>query len=206
MTGRKMLPATELAVAGGVDDRHLIKSGQKPPRMAIQILTDARYMLMAADEAIRGIERMGPGYGGQVGCVLVGADGTVLSRSHNSVHEGTRMHAEELALANQECLYAATMYVTTEPCNGNPYHSRRHCCEQIADSGLHRVVLADLKGYYGGGAEYLLTRGVEVDWLRNDGLNTLCKLLKANAQAGGALSGKTLREIAAVRAGIYLYA
>ncbi len=59
--------------------------------MGVGILTDVHYMLASIDEAIFGMQR-NPLYGGQVGCVLVGKDGRIVSQAHNNHYGGVRMH------------------------------------------------------------------------------------------------------------------
>ena len=99
---------------------------------------------------------------------------------------GRRLHAEEIALgeAGDADLSDATMYVTMEPCNGNVHHSRQHCCEQIAGSGVGRVVMANRKMKYEGGADHLRENGVVMEKLDNDTINSICGMLVSDCNYG----------------------
>ena len=168
--------------------------------MELQILKDARYMLTAIDEAIFGVQEKGLAYGAQVGCVVVGRDGTIVSRAHNSYFDGIRRHAEEIAIAGAGKLSSgATLYVTIEPCNGNPYHKRRHCCEQIVGAGIERVVIGSQKRVYEGGADLMAGQGVAVELLENSNIKDLCTLLMANRESGAGLSERVVGKVLKTR-------
>ena len=119
-------------------------------------------MLRALDLA-----RRGPAHGPnpQVGCVLLGADGTVLAEGW---HEGAGTpHAEAAALhAAVEAgtrVDGATAVVTLEPCS---HHGRTPpCAVALAEAGIREVVfaVADPHPAGRGGAEYLRNHAVEVD-------------------------------------------
>jgi diaminohydroxyphosphoribosylaminopyrimidine deaminase / 5-amino-6-(5-phosphoribosylamino)uracil reductase len=102
----------------------------------------------------------------RVGCVIVGADGSVLGRGHTQrVGEA---HAEVMALrdaqAQQHDVQGATAYVTLEPCS----HQGRTgpCCDALIQAGLTRVVVAiqDPNPHVAGqGIARLRAAGVQVD-------------------------------------------
>jgi diaminohydroxyphosphoribosylaminopyrimidine deaminase/5-amino-6-(5-phosphoribosylamino)uracil reductase len=78
----------------------------------------------------------------RVGCVIVGADGTVLGRGHTQ--RAGEAHAEVMALRDAQAqphdIRGATAYVTLEPCS----HQGRTgpCCDALIHAGLARVVVA----------------------------------------------------------------
>jgi diaminohydroxyphosphoribosylaminopyrimidine deaminase/5-amino-6-(5-phosphoribosylamino)uracil reductase len=78
----------------------------------------------------------------RVGCVIVGADGTVLGSGHTQ--RAGEAHAEVMALRDAQAkshdVKGATAYVTLEPCS----HQGRTgpCCDALAAAGLARVVVA----------------------------------------------------------------
>ena len=78
----------------------------------------------------------------RVGCVLVGADGSVLGRGHTQ--RAGEAHAEVMALRDAQAqghdVQGATAYVTLEPCS----HQGRTgpCCDALASAGVARVVVA----------------------------------------------------------------
>ena len=80
-----------------------------------------------------------------VGAVIVGADGTELSRGYSREGGDPLVHAEESALgklpAGDPRLAGATIYSTLEPCSQRK--SRPCSCTQlIIASGIGRVVIA----------------------------------------------------------------
>jgi pyrimidine deaminase RibD-like protein len=165
--------------------------------MPQNIMVDAHYLLKAIDEGIKGLQQNGLDYGSQVGCILVNNVGEIIGQAHNDLFFGIRKHAEEIVLSDlvEVNLSGATLYLTIEPCNGNPFHERKHCCEQIVEAGISRVVLGSLKAIYQGGADYLMKQGVEVDILEND----RCSLLTANGKQGGRINPRTYKRIMAIR-------
>ena len=165
------------------------------------VLTDALYMIQAVDVAITGLNRNPPGYGSQVGSLLIAPDGTIISSAHNSIVGGERRHAEEIVLlrANGVDLSDATLYTTMEPCNGNIYHTRKHCCEQIGNAGVGKVVIGAEKWYFDGGADHLKDHGVEVSLIENERLNHLCDLLTDGSMRFRGLSHKIMTQIDYVR-------
>ena len=121
--------------------------------------------LSPMDRAVE-LALLGPAHGPnpRVGCVIVGADGSVLAEGF---HRGAGTpHAEADALgiakAHGAIVAGATAYVTLEPCN----HTGRTgpCAVALAEAGVARVVYAvpDPNPVATGGAEYLRGRGVDV--------------------------------------------
>ena len=78
----------------------------------------------------------------RVGCVIVGADGTVLGSGHTQ--RAGEAHAEVMALRDAQAknlnVKGATAFVTLEPCS----HQGRTgpCCDALVHAGLARVVVA----------------------------------------------------------------
>ena len=79
-----------------------------------------------------------------VGAVLVGADGTELSRGFSRENDPV-VHAEESALGKlppgDPRLAGATIYSTLEPCSQRKSRPRT-CTQLIIAAGLRRVVIA----------------------------------------------------------------
>lgn len=175
--------------------------------METGILTDAHYMLRSIDKAISGLSTNPPLYGDQVGAVLVSSHGDVISQAHNMIYGGVRRHAEEIVLAEAKGtdISYATLYVTIEPCNGNPHHERRHCCEQIADFGIRRVVMGESKRRYEGGADYMREQGVQVEIIENEWISQLSNLLISGiATREGQSHERILRKIERIRLDVNL--
>ncbi|MCU1507198.1 MAG: ribD [Microbacteriaceae bacterium] len=96
----------------------------------------------------------------QVGCVLLGADGTIVAEGwHRGV--GTP-HAEVDALSKVESAAGLTAVVTLEPCNHQGHTGP--CSVALINAGVVRVVYAipDPSPTAGGGAGRLRNAGVEV--------------------------------------------
>ncbi len=97
-----------------------------------------------------------------VGAVVVAGD-AILGRGYHERAGGP--HAEVNALRDAgEKASGATLYVTLEPCNH--YGRTPPCSMAVADSGIRRVVvgMADPNPHVaGGGAAYLLDRGITVE-------------------------------------------
>ena len=104
-----------------------------------------------------------------VGAVIVGADGTEVSRGYSREGGDPLVHAEESALgklaAGDPRLAGATIYSTLEPCSQRKSRPRT-CTQLIIASGIRRVVfawrepsllVADCQG-----AEQLRDAGIEV--------------------------------------------
>ncbi|MGK9148934.1 bifunctional diaminohydroxyphosphoribosylaminopyrimidine deaminase/5-amino-6-(5-phosphoribosylamino)uracil reductase RibD [Plantibacter flavus] len=116
-------------------------------------------MLRALEIAANGPAR---GVNPQVGCVILGADGTVIAEGwHRGV--GTA-HAEVDALSQLApgAARGATAVVTLEPCNHTGHTGP--CAVALIEAGIGRVVFAvsDPGSHSGGGAERLRAAGVSV--------------------------------------------
>jgi diaminohydroxyphosphoribosylaminopyrimidine deaminase / 5-amino-6-(5-phosphoribosylamino)uracil reductase len=106
-----------------------------------------------------------------VGAVIVGADGTEISRGF-SREDDPLVHAEESALlkvaADDPRLAGATIYSTLEPCSRRQSRPRS-CTQLIIAAGLRRVVIAwrepPLFVADAQGAELLAAAGLVVDEL-----------------------------------------
>lgn len=116
-------------------------------------------MRRAIELAARGPAR---GVNPQVGCVVLGADGTVIAEGW---HRGAgTAHAEVDALSqlSADAAHGATAVVTLEPCN----HTGRTgpCAQALIDAGVTRVVYAvsDPGIASAGGAKRLRAAGVAV--------------------------------------------
>jgi diaminohydroxyphosphoribosylaminopyrimidine deaminase/5-amino-6-(5-phosphoribosylamino)uracil reductase len=104
-----------------------------------------------------------------VGAVIVGADGTELSRGFSREGGDLVAHAEEAALAklppNAGVIDGATVYSTLEPCSQRRSRPRT-CTELIIAAGPRRVVIAwrepDLLVADCQGFELLIAAGIEV--------------------------------------------
>ncbi|XOF34541.1 MAG: bifunctional diaminohydroxyphosphoribosylaminopyrimidine deaminase/5-amino-6-(5-phosphoribosylamino)uracil reductase RibD [Candidatus Electrothrix sp. YB6] len=122
---------------------------------------DSRYMRLALEEAKKGLGRTSPNP--CVGAVIV-RDEQVIGKGYHR-RAGTP-HAEVNALTDAEkagkSCAGATIYVTLEPCS----HTGRTppCTQAILAAGLRRVVIGmpDPNPIAAGGAEFLLSQGVEV--------------------------------------------
>lgn len=131
---------------------------------------DTGFMTLALEEAQKGIGRTSPNP--HVGCVIV-LNGEIVGRGFHK-RAGTP-HAEIHALkdaGDRAC--GATAYVTLEPCS----HTGRTgpCCVALYEAGVKRVVIGMMDPnplVNGGGAEFLLSKGVEV----------CCKVLEAECVA-----------------------
>ena len=121
---------------------------------------DHRFMKMALRLAARGAGLVSPNP--MVGAV-VAQDGDLVGRGwHRRYGEP---HAEVMALkAAGNLAGGATLYVTLEPCN---HHGQTPpCTEAILAAGVARVVAATAdpnRRVTGGGADYLRSRGVQVE-------------------------------------------
>ena len=80
-----------------------------------------------------------------VGAVIVGTDGTEVSRGYSREGGDPVVHAEESALgklaAGDPRLAGATIYSTLEPCSQRKSRPRT-CTQLIIASGIRRVVIA----------------------------------------------------------------
>jgi len=120
---------------------------------------DEFFMRLALREGRKGLGRTSPNP--PVGAVVV-KDGKVVGKGYHR-RAGTP-HAEVHALREAgEAARGATIYVTLEPCN---HHGRTPpCTEAILSAGIRRVVIGcrDPNPKARGGAEYLASRGLEVE-------------------------------------------
>ena len=104
----------------------------------------------------------------RVGCVIVGADGTLAGRGHTQEAGGA--HAEAMALRDAESrgvdVRGATVHVTLEPCS---HHGRTPpCADALAAAGIGRVAIAlrDPNPLVSGrGAARLEAAGIAVQWV-----------------------------------------
>lgn len=122
-------------------------------------MTEGLSAAVAAGDAVRGTTSPNP----PVGCALVGPAGDLIATGATSPAGGP--HAEVNALrAAGERARGATAVVTLEPCN----HTGRTgpCSHALAEAGVARVVYctADPFAPAAGGADYLRSRGVAVDF------------------------------------------
>lgn len=107
----------------------------------------------------------------RVGCVLVGADGSLIASGHTQRAGGP--HAEVMALSEARrrglSPEGATAYVTLEPCS---HHGRTPpCCDALIAAGIARVVVSTLDPnplVAGRGVERLRAAGVAVEVLSAD--------------------------------------
>ena len=99
-----------------------------------------------------------------VGCVLVGADGRVLSEG--ATGDGGTAHAEALALGGlaADAARGATAYVTLEPCRARSAGGAA-CSALLLEAGIARLVcpIADVHPNGAGGFDRLRAGGVQVE-------------------------------------------
>ncbi len=120
---------------------------------------DEIFMRLAIREGRKGLGRTSPNP--PVGAVVV-KEGKVVGRGYHR-RAGTP-HAEIHALREAgEAARGATLYVTLEPCNH--YGRTPPCTEAILTAGIKRVVIGcqDPNPKARGGAEYLASKGLEVE-------------------------------------------
>ncbi|BDX07551.1 riboflavin biosynthesis protein RibD [Planctobacterium marinum] len=122
---------------------------------------DAKHMARAIELAKRGIFTTSPNP--NVGCVIVSANGDVLSEGfHQKAGEA---HAEAAALASSaESVAGATVYVTLEPCSH--YGRTPPCSDALINTGIKRVVVAmqdPNPKVAGRGLKKLRDAGIQVD-------------------------------------------
>tara|TARA_B100000676_G_scaffold313516_1_gene395958 strand:- start:8342 stop:9469 length:1128 start_codon:yes stop_codon:yes gene_type:complete len=100
-------------------------------------VVDRRHMMVALTLARRGLGNTWPNPA--VGCVIVGADGSVVGRGWTQ--PGGRPHAETEALKQAGFLAkGSTAYVTLEPCSH--YGETPPCAEALIAADVARVVIA----------------------------------------------------------------
>ena len=101
-----------------------------------------------------------------VGCLLAGAEGSVIGQGHTQ--QAGSAHAEIMALRDAasrgHAVIGATAYVTLEPCS---HHGRTGpCCDALIAAGIKKVVasIADPNPLVSGqGFERLRAAGIEVE-------------------------------------------
>ena len=133
-----------------------------PPTAGDAATEPMREALALAAKAI-GVSDPNP----RVGCVIVGADGSVLGRG--STQEAGGPHAEIVALRDAAARGAdvrgATVHVTLEPCS---HHGRTPpCADALIAAGVGRVVIAmrDPNPLVSGqGAARIEAAGIAVEW------------------------------------------
>lgn len=103
-----------------------------------------------------------------VGCVIVGADGAVISTGY-SREWGDGWHAEEVAIEKARragsALAGATLYSSLEPCSTR-LSGKTPCCAHIIDADIARVVfIMDEPGVFvdGKGIETLENKEIIVE-------------------------------------------
>jgi diaminohydroxyphosphoribosylaminopyrimidine deaminase/5-amino-6-(5-phosphoribosylamino)uracil reductase len=102
------------------------------------LAAEAQALALALAERAVGLSDPNP----RVGCVLLGADGTLLGQGHTQQAGGP--HAEVMALRDAaergHAVKGATAFVTLEPCS---HHGRTPpCCDALIEHGIARVVAA----------------------------------------------------------------
>ncbi|MCE5334835.1 MAG: bifunctional diaminohydroxyphosphoribosylaminopyrimidine deaminase/5-amino-6-(5-phosphoribosylamino)uracil reductase RibD [Desulfobacteraceae bacterium] len=120
---------------------------------------DAVFMKKALSLAARGAGRTSPNP--LVGAVVVKGD-SIVGRGWHDVLGGPHAEVNALADAGGNASGAA-LYVTLEPCNHQGLTPP--CTKAVIEAGISRVVFAMTDpnpGVAGGGAEFLLRRGIEV--------------------------------------------
>ena len=127
---------------------------------------DRQYMMMAMDEAEKGVGFVSPNP--MVGAVIV-KDGRVIGKGYHKKYGG--LHAEREALADckarGESPAGAAMYVTLEPCCH--YGKQPPCTDAIVEAGITRVVA-------GMGDPNPLVCGKGLKILEEAGIETECGL------------------------------
>lgn len=126
----------------------------------MKFAAESRWLAAAAKLALRGHGGAEPNP--MVGCILVGADGAMVSWGYHA--RCGQAHAEAMAIAragsrSKDC----TAFVTLEPC---AHHGRTPpCAEALIRAGVTRVVYAvsDPNPEASGGATALRNSGIAVD-------------------------------------------
>ena len=125
-------------------------------------LSDIDYLARTLELAARGAGAVAPNP--MVGCVIVGADGTVLGEGYHRRYGGP--HAEVDAVKHLPFmgrLTGATVFVSLEPC---AHHGKTPpCAEMLVDMGPARVVAATIDPHplvAGKGFAKLRAAGIEV--------------------------------------------
>ncbi|MBI2047363.1 hypothetical protein HYT26_04360 [Candidatus Pacearchaeota archaeon] len=95
---------------------------------------DIHFLKLAIEEARKSLSQ--DGY--NVGAVII-KEGRIISKAFSG-EDSEECHAEELAIKKcHENISGATIYVTMEPCDFRR-SGKKSCCDQIIESGIHRIV------------------------------------------------------------------
>ena len=155
-----------LDIALGMDARGFLLLEHARRETDMMDENDRKYMMMAMDEAEKGVGLVSPNP--MVGAVIV-RDGRVIGKGHHRKYGG--LHAEREALedckSRGETPAGAVMYVTLEPCCH--YGKQPPCTEAIIDAGIARVVA-------GMGDPNPLVCGKGLRILQEAGIETECGL------------------------------
>jgi diaminohydroxyphosphoribosylaminopyrimidine deaminase/5-amino-6-(5-phosphoribosylamino)uracil reductase len=133
---------------------------------------DIRFMKEALRLARKGIGRTSPNPA--VGAVIV-RKGHIIASGYHKKAGGDHAEVEALSMLGGKAEAKDTMYVNIEPCNH--YGKTPPCTMAILKSGLKKVVIGMLDpnpGVKGGGARFLLEKGIEV---RSGILESECRRL-----------------------------
>jgi diaminohydroxyphosphoribosylaminopyrimidine deaminase/5-amino-6-(5-phosphoribosylamino)uracil reductase len=133
---------------------------------------DIRFMKEALRLARKGIGRTSPNPA--VGAVIV-RKGHIIASGYHKKAGGDHAEVEALSMLGGKAEAKDTMYVNLEPCNH--YGKTPPCTMAILKSGLKKVVIGMLdpnQGVKGGGARFLLEKGIEV---RSGILESECRRL-----------------------------
>jgi len=133
---------------------------------------DIRFMKEALRLAKKGLGRTSPNP--VVGAVIV-RKGHIIASGYHKKAGGDHAEVEALSMLGNKAEANDTMYVNLEPCNH--YGKTPPCTMAILKSGLKKVVIGMLDpnpGVKGGGAEFLLEKGIEV---RSGVLESECRRL-----------------------------
>lgn len=174
-------------------------SRNSPPLFSDTDIAWMRHALLLAHESI-GVSDPNP----RVGCVIVGADGSLISQA--STRAAGQAHAEAGALANAAAagrsVAGATAYVTLEPCS---HHGRTPpCADALIAAGIARAVIsiADPNPLVAGqGIERMRAAGIEVsvgllaDEAREMNIGFLSRMIRGTPwvrmKAAASLDGRT---------------
>lgn len=155
-----------LDIALGMDARGFLLLEHARRETDMMDENDRKYMMMAMDEAEKGVGLVSPNP--MVGAVIV-RDGRVIGKGHHRKYGG--LHAEREALedckSRGETPAGAVMYVTLEPCCH--YGKQPPCTEAIIEAGIARVVA-------GMGDPNPLVCGKGLRILQEAGIETECGL------------------------------
>lgn len=129
----------------------------------------------------------------KVGAIIV-KNGKIVGKGYRTTkilqedpYKDITFHAEHIAIKEAGAkAKGATIYCTLEPCAGRSvlpgaWHPPEPCCKLIADAGIKKVIFPKRDTSVGeGGAEYLLSKGVEV-FICNTGVEKFENLMDNTA-------------------------